>query len=300
MHRKVILGHDLRDGGDDALALAKLIADTSGAKLVVAGVFPFGTLPRGFSPEWRSREADIAAQLQALADRAGAEADGFPSSSPAHGLQDLAEEIGADLIVIGSSRRGRVGEILAGNVGLGLLHGSPCAVALAPRDYRQAEDGLRAITVGVDGSHESELALDHAVDLATASDATLKLLSVAEPPVGYAASGTSGGYAELKSAIEAQRREQLAAALELIPPGTNVEGTLVSGDPAERLAAATRPSGSVLVLGSRGYGPVRRVVLGSVSAALMRLASCPVIVHPRGAGRLAGAHAVERGAGVKP
>jgi len=34
-------------------------------------------------------------------------------------------------------------------------------------------------------------------------------------------------------------------------------------------------------VGSRGYGPLRRVLLGSVSTELIRTAPCPVIVHPR-------------------
>lgn len=48
MSRKIIVGHDLYQGEEDALALGMLIADATGAKFLVAGVFPFGALPHGF------------------------------------------------------------------------------------------------------------------------------------------------------------------------------------------------------------------------------------------------------------
>lgn len=285
MYSKIIVGHDLHGGGGDALALGKLIAGASGAKLIVAGVFPLGTLPHGFEEQWREREAEITSRIQEIADDAGAQAEALPSSSPARGLHDLAEEIDADLVVVGSSRHSKIGEILAGNVGLGLLHGAPCAVALAPRDYRDHADGsLRTIVVGFDGTHESGLALADAIDLAKASDARLKLVAVAEPPpiVYGKGAGAGQGYEELEAAIEEQLREQLDKAMETIPDGVGTEATLVRGDPPEKLAAAAGSPGSVLILGSRAYGPIRRVLLGSVSTRLMRSAPCPVLVHPRG------------------
>lgn len=283
MYRKIIVGHDLRAGGDDALALGKLLATATHAELVVAGVFPFGVLPRGFSAEWRELETRCASRIQALADASGAQAEAFPSSSPARGLQELAQEIGADLVVVGSSRHSRVGELLAGNVGLGLLHGSPCAVALAPRDFRQRDGHLGTVIVGYDGSDESRLALEDGVSLARGADAMLKVVVVAEPPtLAYSGGGTSVDYGALKNAIEGQCREELEEALDMVPDGVKLEATLVGGAAAEKLADAGRAGGSLLILGSRAYGPVRRVALGSVAARLMRSAPCPIVVHPRG------------------
>jgi nucleotide-binding universal stress UspA family protein len=287
MYRNIIVGHDLHQGGGDALTLGRLIAGASGGKLIVAGVFPVGKLPRGFEARWREHEEEVAAEIQVIADEAEAEAEAFPSGSPARGLHDLAEEGGADLIVVGSSRHSKIGRILAGNVGLGLLHGSPCAVAVAPRGYRdQAPGALGPVTVGFDGSYESGLALRAGVGLARASGAGLKLVAVAvPPPVGYVRGGGRGaGYRELKEAIEEQLRQQLTEAVGTIPDEVSAEVTLVSGDPAERLVKAAG-DGEVLILGSRAYGPLRRVLLGSVSSALVRSAPCPVIVHPRGTRR---------------
>lgn len=254
------------------------------AELVVAGVFPFHDLPARFEVRWKTEEGEVAAELQRIADRAGAQAEAFPSTSPARGLHQLAEETGGDLIVAGSSRHGPIGQALAGNVGLALLHGSPCAIAIAPRGYReQTEPELSAIVVGLDGSDVAEQALLDGIDLARSADATLQLVAVAEPPfVSYGkGAGPDQGWHELKSAIEQMMRERLEAAVSSVPEDVISKATLVVGEPAEALVDASRAPGSVLVLGSRAYGPIRRVLLGSVSNALVRCAPCPLIVHPR-------------------
>ena len=67
----------------------------------------------------------------------------------------------------------------------------------------------------------------------------------------------------------------------------DAEQMIVDGDPADVLAAHGVEL-DLLVIGSRGYGPLRRTLLGGVSAKVMRLAPCPVLVTSRGAGRLSG------------
>ena len=283
MYRKIIVGHDLHSGGEDALALGREITRATGAQLVVAGVFPTGALPHGFEESWVMEQERIAGEIQHIVDEVGAEAEAFPSGSPASGLHGLAEETDADLVIVGASRHSKLGRILAGDVGLGLLHGAPCAVAIAPRGYAERpHEELSTIIVGVDYSHESRLALEDAVELAKGSGATLKLVAVAqEPPALYGKGATMGGDQALKEAVEEQTREQLDDALGSIPKDVTAEASLVVGDPGEKLAQAAS-GGSLLILGSRGYGPLRRVLLGSVSTALMRNAACPVLVHPRG------------------
>ena len=50
----------------------------------------------------------------------------------------------------------------------------------------------------------------------------------------------------------------------------------------KQLADAAKAPGSILLVGSRSYGPLRRVLLGSVSRALAGSAPAPLIMHPRG------------------
>ena len=58
------------------------------------------------------------------------------------------------------------------------------------------------------------------------------------------------------------------------------EGRLLDGDPTDALIGESETL-DLLVAGSRGYGPVRAVLLGGVSRALVRDAACPVVVSPR-------------------
>jgi nucleotide-binding universal stress UspA family protein len=284
MYTKIIVGHDLHEGGDDALSLGRKLAKATGAQLVVAGVFPFGMVPVGFEAMWREEEEKVAAEIDRLAQESGAQTEAFPSSSPARGLHGLAEEIEADLIVVGSSRHSKVGQVLAGNVGTGLLHGSPCAVAISPRGYSGDDRPLELLVVGVDGSEESRLAVQDGIELARKTGARLKLVAVAElPPMVYGKGGGASGWSELSRAIEELARKNLDEAAGAVPDDVASEGSVVSGDPAEELAEAGQAAGTVLIVGSRAYGPVRRVLLGSASAALVKAAPCPVVVHPRGA-----------------
>ncbi len=269
MFKKVLVGHDLGQGGDDALALGCRLADGTGAKLVVAGALPIAAMP---------------AELERRAEAVGAEAEVTVASSPARGLHELASELGADLIVVGSSRHGRLGHVLAGDVGLSLLTDAACAVAVAPKGFqRGSEAPLSRLVVGYDGSDESRVALDGAVELSEVMGVDLKLVAVAEPPDLLSTMGTIENLREHTAAAQAHARAILDEALKAIPSEIRAEASLLTGDPAQLLAKACTQR-TLLLLGSRGYGSVRRVLLGSVSAPIVRLAPCPVLVHPRGAG----------------
>ena len=58
---------------------------------------------------------------------------------------------------------------------------------------------------------------------------------------------------------------------------------LVEGDAGERIAEEAAEELDLLVMGSRNYGPLRRVMVGSTAIRLMQHAPCPVLVIPRGA-----------------
>ena len=283
MYRKILVGYDDSDQAKDALALGKQLADATGAELVAAGVFQFDPMWEGLDPHFREADAEFARKIEAAAKSVGAEAEATPSSSPARGLHRLAEEIGAELILVGSARHGRIGQILAGSTGIALLHGSPCAVGIAPSGYRhQSGAGIASIAVGFDGSEESGLALIAATQLASKIDAKMKLVAVAQPPPPSMGKGGNVGRRELTEAIQEEMRNRLAEAREAIPDDVEAEATLITGDPVEALVNVAQISGTLLVLGSRGYGPLRRVLLGSVSTELVRSAPCPLIVTPRG------------------
>ena len=94
--------------------------------------------------------------------------------------------------------------------------------------------------------------------------------------------GGNVGRHELTEAIQEEMRNRLTEGREAIPDDIESEATLITGDPVEALVNVAEAPGTLLVVGSRGYGPLRRVLLGSVSTELVRSAPCPLIVTPRG------------------
>jgi nucleotide-binding universal stress UspA family protein len=284
MYRRILIGYDGGDQSRDAITLGQKLAEQTGAELVVAGVFQFDPVWGGFDSRFHEAEADWKRQIDAAAESAGAAAKSISSSSAARGLHDLAVQSEADLILVGSASHGRVGQTLAGSTGVALLHGSPCSVGIAPHGYSDhAEEAIETIVVAFDGSLESDHALDAACRLASKLGAGLKLVTVAEPPVIGLGKGGNVGWHDLKEAVEATMRERLTEAEATVPAGVDVDATFITGGATETLlSVAADAPGALLVVGSRGYGPLRRVLLGSVSTALVRSAPCPLIVTPRG------------------
>jgi nucleotide-binding universal stress UspA family protein len=285
MYRKVIVGFIDSDEGRDAVALGALIARAAGSRLVLTGVFPAGPpqelIGDGVNKILEERELALGRKLQDAADAAGAEAEPFPSNSRARGLHDAATELEADLVVVGSSSRAGLGRVLAGNVALQLLHGSPCAVAVAPRGFARSEPHLAVIGVGIDGSDESTEALHAALDLGRAAGATLLLMAAAG--VGHQ-SGLGWGYGidNVADLVRAQFQSYLDRAADEVPDELLEATRLLRREAAQALTSEADDI-DLLCVGSRGWGPVQRVLLGSESSELIRNAPCPILVVPRGA-----------------
>ena len=146
-----------------------------------------------------------------------------------------------------------------------------------------------SIVCGVDGSADSQAALDVAARLAERLEARLVLAHVAELALApYAAVGRIGvtGIApramtlatpdELEEA-GARLLEQLAAEHGL----RDAEQRVAVGFPAERLAdLADDEDAELIVVGSRGRGRFKAAFLGSVSNSLVGVARCPVLIVP--------------------
>jgi nucleotide-binding universal stress UspA family protein len=135
---------------------------------------------------------------------------------------------------------------------------------------------LRTIGVGFDGSPESRTALELAHRMAEAGGARLRLICVVVPPDP---GGPAQDWAEHAHKRRAEAEERLAAALADV--GEIATGAVPVDAPARELADAAHDL-DLLVTGSRGYGPIRRLMLGSTSSKLVHEAPCPVLVLTRG------------------
>jgi nucleotide-binding universal stress UspA family protein len=284
MSDEVIVGIDGRDQSQDALALAHLLARTLGGKLVLANVVA------STAPGWSGAELDPAVGVEGreLLDHAAAGIEEVPVErrvlewpSAAAALHDLAVDLDARLLVVGSAHRGAAGRLLLGSVAHGLLSGAPCPVAVAPLGYRdRVPDRLRTIGVAYDGQAEADRALDFALAAADTSGAELRLW-FAVSPTGLE-SANPERYAEFAKYIHDWAHKQLARGVDRAGDRARVGVDVLEGDPAREIAdAAASQDTDLLVCGSRGYGPLRRVFAGSTSRRLIDLASRPLVVMPR-------------------
>jgi nucleotide-binding universal stress UspA family protein len=285
LFKTIIVGVDGREGGRDALALAASLQRAFARDLVAVHAFPVDYyVGRGGNGAYEEALHDLATKtVRDEVQRAGvtAHAVTVADGSPGRALQHAAIGHGGDLIVVGSAHHGRVGRVLAGDVTAGTLHGAPCAVLVAPHGYAENGRELRTIGVGFDGSRESRAALELAHGIAQAVGARLRVIDVVVPPdPGGPFPAYRPDWAENAHHRREEAEDRLATVLTEI--GDIATGALPFGDPARELTIAANDL-DLLVTGSRGYGPVRRLMLGSTSSKLVHDAPCPVLVLPRGA-----------------
>jgi len=288
MKPKVLIGYDGSPEGEDALGLGGRISEVLDARPLVATVI---TQPRD-GTEAGEFDAAVTSFCEPLFAKARERLDGLDvqeqstvNDSPAAGIYELTDWLKPTAIVIGSTRHGTAGRVQVGTVGGSLRAGVHSTVAVAPRGY--AEDGasgLDRIGVAVDGSSESWRALSAAAYLAERSGKSLHVLSVMGEP-HYVLGGLLSpfGPEEYREFKEQEWGRVYQSGVDRLPDDVVTEPQLLHGEPAEALTEAAGDL-DLLVLGSRGYGPVKGTLLGSVSSRVMAAAPCAVMVVPRGAG----------------
>lgn len=276
----MLVGFDGSDGGRDALELARLLATGANGSVTIATVLFSGPLPVDLAglDEEEAREAEpLFEQARSVLSDLLGEAHAFGGGSAGAILTGLAEREKFDAIVVGSPHRGAVGRVLIGSVGGSLLSGAPCDVVVAPKGYAaERHEAFRTIAVGYDGTPEAKLALRRAEALARPANATLRILTVVAPPVVISG---AAGYTPVPPPPEPDK--VLNEALESVDTKLAAQGQRLDGAPASSLVKACEEDTDLLVLGSRGYGPLARVLVGSVSRKAAQDAPCPVWVVPR-------------------
>jgi nucleotide-binding universal stress UspA family protein len=279
MLSNVIAAVDGYDGGRDAVALAKALGSDH---LTLVNAYPHDPVrSRASSPAYEVlQQEDADRLLKATRAELDVEAEllAVPDLSPAHALHRVCEERHADLLTVGSAHHGPLGRLLLGDVSRAVLHGSPCPVAVAPKRFRG--ESPRRIAVGTDGSPESLVALEIGRALAEDHAAALTVYVVWEdPPMPVVAAAGSAGY--IAEAVHERRswaERLLAETLEDLPGST--AGHLLHGQAGSVLQKASGDH-DLFVVGSRSWGPVKRIALGSTSDWLVHHAACPVLVVPR-------------------
>ncbi|MEJ7763662.1 MAG: universal stress protein [Thermomicrobiales bacterium] len=209
---------------------------------------------------------------------------------PARQIDQVASEIGADLVVMGSQGRGAAGRLTFGSVADAVSRSSGPPLMVVHTGGNAASGvtpaPVRRLVVPVDGSEVSQRALPVAVAMARRQGVPIVLLmSVETPMVGSPAFGMDAGAGMMMAGMEDEMataaRETLNAAMETVTAAgiapDQVSTEVVRGAPAAAIETFTGP-GDLIVMASRGRGGVERFLLGSVAERLTRHARCPVIL----------------------
>jgi nucleotide-binding universal stress UspA family protein len=262
MQHSIVCGVDDSQISRSAVRVAARLADTLDLRFVLAHAaedrptFPYrdrrlGELQRRRAIEDGQRLLeDVATELPGVLTETR-----VVLAAPVESLNALCREESAELLVVGSRGRGPLKAAVLGSVSARLASTAECPVLVVPAPEaaerclaRKVSGG--SIVCGVDGSAESERALQIAAELADRM--SLELLPV------HIDDGT-----------------RLDA-----PAGADTRLQVDKGDAVDGLRWRALGDGTLLVVGSRGRGALRAAVLGSVSATLAASAPLPVLVVP--------------------
>jgi nucleotide-binding universal stress UspA family protein len=201
----------------------------------------------------------------------------------------------AELVVVGASGHGGTAGAGPGSVALAAASHARCPVAVVTGPGYIEPDPEHAVLVGVDGSPESRAALHYAAELAAGR---LAPLTVATAFHGSAAEAWVTAYGSADFDVSGDARDlavevnaDAVADARRSHPALDVRPRIAMGDPAEVLTDLARGH-AITVVGSRGRGLFRALLLGSVSRAVIQTSPCPVVVvRPVHAWRREAAHA---------
>ena len=308
MYSDLIIGYDGSDAGRDALALGRRLALATGARPTVLFAYAYTATAdiRDSGEDFAWTEAahrvldDARAMLSDVPDVAY---QAVVERSAADALHSVAETAEAAVLVLGSTHRSGLARIAPGTTADQILQAAPCAVAVAPAGYARRPDTppLGLIAAAVDGGAESARVARLAAKIARRAEATLRLITVVERHDTAGPLHTGGpGSASIADAARELATDTLERATAEAGEELRIERRACEGDAASELI---NQSGDLdlLVIGSRGFGPLRRIVPGSTGAKVLRAAECPVLVLPRATpGELDDTVANLAGASAKP
>jgi nucleotide-binding universal stress UspA family protein len=292
--KPIVVGFDPKTTDRAPVEFGVAAARFTGAPLIVASAC---ATHRGASSRRHQVEDDLAGEAGgALAEleRELASDDleisyrELDSTSAARALHETAEHEDAGLLVVGSTGRATLGRLLPGSTADRLMHGAPCAIAVVPTGWTRSGPALK-IGVAYLDTPEGHEALRAAHALATRAGGVLRVLTIAkddlslygetQPHLAGQGGGKEVADVEGEHRVAAEKAARAAAAE--LDGDVEVEVDAFVEDPADSLIRVSEHL-DLLVCGSRGYGPLKAVVLGGVSRRVAAEAHCPVIVLPRG------------------
>jgi nucleotide-binding universal stress UspA family protein len=268
MFEKLIVAFDGTDTAWDGLVLSMGLAKAFGSQVGVVYVYDeeLAESSREAARELaENADAVLAGAREGVSQALAVSFCALAATSPARGLHELAQREAANLIVLGSRRLGPHTKAALGGVSENVMRAAPCPVAVAPRGYRSHGGFVpQRIGVGWIPTDDGGIALEASCRIARATGGTVEVVT------------TTSASATVDD-LEARARRAVERVLASLGREIPVEVHARVGKTSEVLVS--RSAGmDLVVLGSRGYGPPRTMLLGSVSAEVVPQARCPVMI----------------------
>ncbi|HWO78924.1 universal stress protein [Gaiella sp.] len=266
----VVAGVDGSDHGREALRFALSEAALRGARVTAVRAWsipPLTTTGVGIMPAYQVVRDGLAegtaAELAQSVEEASSEASVEVEVVQGDAAGALVERsAGAALVVVGSRGRGSVAGPLLGSVSQGVLHHAQCPVAVVHKAERAL--GSRVV-VGVDGSPGASGAIQWAFAEAKLRSVPVHAVSAYEEPWTLAAAGFSSAEIalEYRNALAGDAGRVVEEVRAAAPEGVEVTGEVVLASAGRALVDIA--GDDLLVVGSRGRGGFKSLLLGSVS-----------------------------------
>lgn len=195
----------------------------------------------------------------------------------------LAEARGAGAIVLGTRGHGALGRLVLGSVSRAVVRGAACSTLVVRGRPRRVTRFL----IGLDGSANARRAVAFVARLRPPRGGRVSLVRVLEPvrvpSLGLMPGSVRAVLNRELAAIRAEqiglvRRELTAASAVLKRAGWNVRQMIRFGTPVAELVAAGRAGAHVIVVGARGTGGIKRLLLGSVAEGVLSSSHVPVLL----------------------
>jgi nucleotide-binding universal stress UspA family protein len=283
---RIAAGVNPRPEGEDAAVLASAISRAVHGDLILASIEP--ELPLVLpGADWRRMRRQTQTLLGHTRERfAPATRFAIDSDlSDARGLKRVLSREHRQLVVCGSSHRGDTGTATIGHTTRQLVQDGQYALAIAARGLSgHGELAITRVGVGYDGGPEACTALAWAAAIAEGCGAHLTVRGVINdriPALGWPSLWIEP-FRECWNEVMDDEVKALRASIEATTTGLSVPVTATVGRdvPAASLLDLSAVT-DLLVIGSRRWGPLARLLLGGTGEALIHGAHCSLLIVPR-------------------
>lgn len=290
---KYLVGYSSDQGGSEALALGGLLARSSGGSIVVCTVVPetwghpsMARVDLEYANFLDQHAKKVLSKARELVDKnVPAEFVARTASSGREGLLQVAADIGADCIVLGSARAASLGRFAEGSVTSGILRSASLPVALAPKGYQpRPQARIKRVSCAFSGAGDSVGFARRSIELCQSFNVPLRLATlIVRDKQMYP---TGAGYSAENLVSNQMKRQAKVAQDEVIGGWNSSVGLTGAIGDGKTWRAAIDSLGwldeEVIVVGSSGLGPFLRVFLGSNSGKIVCNSPVPCIILPRG------------------